>query len=317
MKYTGQSSGWDDKVCVYDGFMVIEERNLESSGTLLRRYYYEDGINMLAFIEDNVESKDYAVLTDDRGSVMGLVDASTTSIVEKLYYNSTGLCKAYTSGGTAKTDSSYNIGRSEYVPFGYLGMYHDEFTGKYHTHYREFDPVHNRWLSEDPAGYSDGLGLSAVYMGVNFVDELGLAIYAFDGTNNNARKDSVPTNVALLYAGYARTNGSSKGAHYWSGVGTYEGESAGGVSGQGGRRIVEEAYSALADNFAKGDKEIVIVGFSRGAALAREFANMIAKRYPNAQIRFLGIFDTVAQFGLPDGENDNEEMYQMKKEQAT
>jgi hypothetical protein len=53
-------------------------------------------------------------------------------------------------------------------------MYHDEFTGKYHTHFREFDPVHNRWLSEDPAGYADGLNLYAAYMDVNGVDPLGL-----------------------------------------------------------------------------------------------------------------------------------------------
>lgn len=53
-------------------------------------------------------------------------------------------------------------------------MYHDSFTGKYHTHHREFDPIHNRWLSEDPAGYKDGLNLYAAYMGVNGLDLLGL-----------------------------------------------------------------------------------------------------------------------------------------------
>ncbi len=55
-------------------------------------------------------------------------------------------------------------------------MYHDPFTGKYHTHYREYDPVHARWLSEDPAGYVDGLSLYNAYMGVNGIDPLGLEI---------------------------------------------------------------------------------------------------------------------------------------------
>ena len=52
-------------------------------------------------------------------------------------------------------------------------MYKDRFTGLYHTHFREYDPVHGRWLSEDPAGYQDGLNLYAAYMGVNATDPLG------------------------------------------------------------------------------------------------------------------------------------------------
>ena len=54
-------------------------------------------------------------------------------------------------------------------------MYRDQFTGLYHTHFREYDPLHGRWLSEDPAGYADGLNLYNAYMGVNGTDPLGLA----------------------------------------------------------------------------------------------------------------------------------------------
>ena len=53
-------------------------------------------------------------------------------------------------------------------------MNKDRFTGLYHTHFREYDPVHGRWLSIDPAGYRDGLNLYAAYMGVNGIDPLGL-----------------------------------------------------------------------------------------------------------------------------------------------
>jgi hypothetical protein len=53
-------------------------------------------------------------------------------------------------------------------------MYKDPFTGRYHTHYRDFDPITNRWNMEDPAGYADGLNLYASYMGVNGRDVLGL-----------------------------------------------------------------------------------------------------------------------------------------------
>jgi hypothetical protein len=55
-------------------------------------------------------------------------------------------------------------------------MYKDPFTGLYHTHYRDYDPIHNRWLSEDPAGYMDGLNLYVAYMGMDGRDPLGLNV---------------------------------------------------------------------------------------------------------------------------------------------
>ncbi len=128
------------------------------------------------------------MLTDDRGSVVGVVDPSVINfgqIEEQLYYNMTGLCRNFYGpdvpnvGGQEKfraDGSGYNLGRSEKVPFGYLGMYHDPFTGLYHTHFREYDAVHGRWLSEDPAGYADGLNLYQAYMGVNGRDPLGLGM---------------------------------------------------------------------------------------------------------------------------------------------
>jgi hypothetical protein len=55
-------------------------------------------------------------------------------------------------------------------------MYKDPFTGLYHTHYRDYDPIHNRWLSEDPFGYQDGLNLYCAYMGIDHRDVLGASI---------------------------------------------------------------------------------------------------------------------------------------------
>ena len=62
----------------------------------------------------------------------------------------------------------------------------------------------------------------------------------------------------------------------------------------------------MAKQFAAGDRDIDIVGFSRGAALAVHFANVIAddgvsvngvlERPP---VRFLGVWDVVAAFGIP------------------
>ena len=51
--------------------------------------------------------------------------------------------------------------------------------------------------------------------------------------------------------------------------------------------------------FAEGDRTIDIIGFSRGAALALHFANQVQEDKPGAEVRFLGLWDTVASFGLP------------------
>ena len=174
-QYTGGANldtvKWADRVLVYDGVSLIEERTL-SDGVLQDRYYYEDGLHRLALIQTG--ATEYVPLIDERGTVMGLTN--TTGLVqEKLYYNSTGLMKAFDGLDVEKHAPSglENIARSEFVPFGWTGMYKDRFTGLYHTHFREYDPVHGRWLSEDPAGYQDGLNLYAAYMGVNATDPLG------------------------------------------------------------------------------------------------------------------------------------------------
>jgi RHS repeat-associated protein len=55
-------------------------------------------------------------------------------------------------------------------------MLREPLTGLYHTHFREYSNLHGRWLSEDPAGYADGLNLYAYCGGdaVNAVDPVGL-----------------------------------------------------------------------------------------------------------------------------------------------
>ncbi len=64
----------------------------------------------------------------------------------------------------------------------------------------------------------------------------------------------------------------------------------------------------LKRNLEAGDDIIDIVGFSRGAATALEFANEIRDEFAGGsrppEIRFLGLWDTVASFGIP-GNNIN------------
>ena len=133
-----------------------------------------------------------------------------------------------------------------------------------------------------------------------------MALYAFDGTWNEGEAElEFDTNVKKFVEAY---RGNGKTAEYIEGVGTRfgaVGRALGGVFGLGGRTRIEEMYEKLEANWNGGDQEIDIIGFSRGAALAVHFANVIdSEGIPGAnrndvQVRFLGLWDVVGSFGIP------------------
>ena len=139
-----------------------------------------------------------------------------------------------------------------------------------------------------------------------------MAIYAFDGTGNEDNPGSdKDSNVLKFFEAFKETYTGQGKCFYVPGVGTRKGiigKIFGSVFGSGGQQRIEEAIDILEENFSKGDKEINIIGFSRGAALALEFANEIHEHGVNGEdtpiINFIGIWDTVASFGVP-GNNVN------------
>ena len=132
-----------------------------------------------------------------------------------------------------------------------------------------------------------------------------MALYAFDGTWNSekdAGKYDLNTNVVRFKDLYSGTK------FFYQGVGTRHGalgKFLGGAFGVGGHDRIEDATRDLARQLAAGDTNIDIVGFSRGAALAVHFANVIGDDGVKVNgtrvkpaIRFLGVWDIVAAFGL-------------------
>ena len=124
-------------------------------------------------------------------------------------------------------------------------------------------------------------------------------------------RTSGDTNVARFFLAYRPSDTQlpidDRHNHYQRGVGS-EGlfrKALGGITGFGGRTFVRRALQKLEDNIERSDTVIDVVGFSRGAALALDFANEIAKgkarlsdgRIPT--IRFLGLWDCVPSFGIP------------------
>jgi uncharacterized protein (DUF2235 family) len=138
-----------------------------------------------------------------------------------------------------------------------------------------------------------------------------MALYAFDGTwNTDEIDDERDTNVSRFLAAYAEPDVENL---YVQGVGTklgWLGKVIGGVTGAGGWGRVIEAREHLEQHWR--GEPIVVVGFSRGAALALDFVNEIAEGIapkrpgtPAGQgrvvpgVAFLGLWDLVASFGIP------------------
>lgn len=145
-----------------------------------------------------------------------------------------------------------------------------------------------------------------------------MALYAFDGTNDDDR--DIGTDVAGVaastnvfrffsaYEGYAKSSGIK--CEYVPGVGTrfgLAGRVIGGAFGVGWLDRINDAYDDLVAAYTAGDTTIDVIGFSRGSAIALDFVNKVARDgiaakgkmiEPKPAIRFVGLFDCVAAFGV-------------------
>ena len=125
-----------------------------------------------------------------------------------------------------------------------------------------------------------------------------MALYAFDGTWQEEEEEAGFTNSNIV-----RFRDAYDGpVFYYRGIGTKGGKIlrliAGGT-GLGGELRIDDAKDDLKRQLKAGDRTVDVIGFSRGAALAIDFANEIVKtlRREGLRIRFLGLFDTVHSFG--------------------
>ncbi len=147
-----------------------------------------------------------------------------------------------------------------------------------------------------------------------------MALYAFDGTWNDSRepdelrdlkKDTNVHRFRVLYRDKVQ---------YLDGVGSrfgMIGRIVGGLTGAGAENRIVEQFESLRENFEADDTTIDIIGYSRGAAIARMFVQRIETQYDKLvlageplskppEVRFLGLFDTVASFGIPWTANERD-----------
>ena len=165
-------------------------------------------------------------------------------------------------------------------------------------------------------------------------------VFSFDGTGKEPadaegfRQDESISNILklhLLLGGGIDPQppretpaGGQQRAFYYNGIGTRQDGATVPLLGRlysAGRRVVnlalaptfsdaqqilDEAAADLAEVYEPGDR-VVLLGFSRGAALARKFATQLLESDAHRDVAFLGVFDTVAAMGgLRGGEVEME-----------
>lgn len=150
----------------------------------------------------------------------------------------------------------------------------------------------------------------------DFRDEDGSAFddASYSGSYTNVRRlwdlhfdpsNNVPNDCGDADLAYERRYIEGIGTITGRGDTTYGGAAAGGEAGIAaqlarGTRALEEAVSQYGSFEDLRELTVNCFGFSRGAATARVFCNMLAdSQIPNLKIGFLGLFDSVGSIGIP------------------
>ncbi|WP_298012229.1 DUF2235 domain-containing protein [uncultured Castellaniella sp.] len=199
------------------------------------------------------------------------------------------------------------------LPLRRPGQDEDPVTGWHDNVFRTYLPERGHYLEPDPLGPVPGqqaLGYAA-QQPMRHADPLGLILLAFDGTRYGRANQSNVWKLAQVY--------DDGPAYYHAGPGNNLYADWDAVTAAGSGQILRNQWQSLMNALqraqgAAAPVPIDILGYSRGAALARDFANRIARQTRNGwfsyddplrgaiglcvDLRFLGLFDTVAQFGL-------------------
>jgi RHS repeat-associated protein len=145
---------------LYDGLHCVEER--DSSGTLLRKFAFGQGIDRILWMEapdvadvdddsNTAELMQFYYHTSSLGSVTHLTDPNE-NVVEKYEYTPYGLTKIRDGAGNDLSGQSA-VGN----PWMYTGRRFDEETGLFNHRARSYDARAGRFLQVDPLRYSIGL----------------------------------------------------------------------------------------------------------------------------------------------------------------
>jgi hypothetical protein len=178
----------------------------------------------------------------------------------------------------------------------------------YKTQTRYYAADLGRFTQEDPIRAGDNWYAAFDGDPINRVDPSGLAAYFFDGTGNHpdpVNIDGSENDVTNVYRLFNAYKGDKE---YTWGIGTGYGPT--GVPDGGGKYQkgtgssmegrAEHMMIQLEKRLKSGDKVVDLFGFSRGAATATLFLNMIQEKidsgnpdYAGIDVRYVALFDQV------------------------
>lgn len=305
---------------LYENHQLIAEA--DGKGRIVREYLYR-GHHPVAMWQRGALHR---IVTNHLGAPVSMTDEAG-SVVWRAQYRPFG--------AAVIDEDPDRDGQAVALNLRFPGQYADAESDTYYNILRDYDPHTGRYLTSDPVGLAGGLN-SFGYAGqdpVNAIDPLGLYLFAFDGTWID--RDSGTLSNVELFRRYYDPSFNEANSYYRRGLGTQDPQRddfqdsvdrvLGGAFGLGGQATIEDALGHL-DKLIAGsldklpfDGVIDLVGFSRGAAIARAFANRIYQRidaghYREAlaggglcrslRIRFMGLFDSVGSFGIPGNSVD-------------
>ncbi|HKV96971.1 MAG TPA: RHS repeat-associated core domain-containing protein [Gammaproteobacteria bacterium] len=124
---------------LYDG-QLEPVAMLDGSGNIVEQFVYGTRPNVPDYIMKG--GAEYRVISDQVGSPVLIVNASTGAVAEQISYDAWG-----------NVTSDSNPG---FQPFGFAGGLYDRDTGFVHFGTRDYDPQTGRWISRDPILFAGG-----------------------------------------------------------------------------------------------------------------------------------------------------------------
>jgi len=260
---------------LYENQQLAAEAN--ERGEIERQYVYLGHIPVAVLAKEGT----YNIHTNHLGAPVAVTDERQRVIWQA----------AYEPFGRAQIDEDPDgDGRSFVLNLRLPGQYEDEESGLYYNYHRYYDPSAGRYISSDPMGLKAGMNTFAYVTNdpVNNIDPLGLLLFAFDGTGNSdpPAEDKDITNVIRFRNSYVSPEGPRLPFFYINGPGTDGDHISRALDAGSGDSIVERikemarnffVYIDWQNTFLGGLKETSVdaVGFSRGAASARVFINIL------------------------------------------
>ncbi|NGX42703.1 MAG: putative deoxyribonuclease RhsC [Chlamydiae bacterium] len=151
------NNGWvEDEVdqYIYQGILEIGSTNPQGDVKTLRVMGKTEGL-LRAAIAVEINGNIYAPIYDHRANLIGLIAKDGKKPVESYRYSAFGEAVIYDSrGNIAKTSSIGN-------PWLFASCRLEELSGLYNFGKRFYQPSIGKWITQDQAGFIDGLNLYA------------------------------------------------------------------------------------------------------------------------------------------------------------